>query len=236
MNARATPWRETDVWPPQSTVMQRWYAGPQHGLVPHAPDGGSDIDTYAVDYAHGTGRTTRWTTSMGGPVHYGDRAEADRHLLCYTSAPLAAPLRISGEALVTLQVASTHDDAAFIVYLEHVAPDGRVRYVTEGHLRALHRGRATAPPPFLQAGPPRSFTRADLKPLVPGEVTEISFALLPTSVQFHPGDRIRIALAGADADSFARVPAHGEPVWTVHRSAVHATCIALPVHTDRSPA
>jgi len=90
--------------------------------------------------------------------------------------------------------------------------------------------------PYVQAGPPRSFRRADTAPLVPGEVTEICFALLPTSVQFHPGDRIRIALAGADADSFARVPPSGSPAWTVHRSARHATFIDLPVHTDRSPA
>jgi putative CocE/NonD family hydrolase len=233
MNCRKTPWLETPVWPPQGTVVQRWYAGAQGGLVPHQPAEAAASDSYTVDFGHGTGRSTRWTTSMGGPVHYADRADADRRLLCYTSAPLAAALRITGEALVTLHVASTHHDAAFIVYLEHVAPDGRVRYVTEGQLRALHRGRATEPPPFVQAGPPRSFRRADTAPLVPGAPTEIVFALLPTSVQFHPGDRIRIALAGADADSFERVPESGQPVWTVHRSALHATCIDLPVHTHR---
>ena len=168
---------------------------------------------------------------MSGPVHYADRADSDRRLLTYTSAPLADDLCITGEALVTLHLSSTHDDAAFIVYLEHVSPDGHVRYVTEGELRAMHRRVAAERLPYVQAGPARSFRRQDLLPLTPGEITEIRFALMPTSVQFHAGDRIRIAIAGADADSFARVPANADPTWTVHRSALHATCIDLPIHT-----
>ena len=34
--------------------------------------------------------------------------------------------------MVTLHLASTEADGAFIVYLEDVAPDGTVRYITEG--------------------------------------------------------------------------------------------------------
>ncbi len=233
MNVRdaSQAWRQTAVWPPVDVTMQRWFAAADGQLVQQSPTDQEASDFYKVDFEHGTGRTTRWTTSMGGPVHYADRAAADRRLLTYTSAPLPSDLRITGEALVTLQVSSTHDDAAFIVYLEHVAPDGHVRYVTEGQLRALHRRVAEVKLPYLQAGPARSFRRQDCSPLTPGEITEIRFALMPTSVQFHAGDRIRIAIAGADADSFERVPADANPTWTVHRSTSHATCIDLPIHT-----
>jgi putative CocE/NonD family hydrolase len=231
MNARppSSQWRTTTVWPPAGTRLQRLYAAAAGALSAQAPADEQAGDRYEVDFTHGTGRSTRWTTSMSGPVHYPDRADADRRLLTYTSAPLESGLCITGEALVTLHVESSREDAAFIVYLEHVAADGRVRYLTEGQLRGVHRREATAPVPFVQAGPPRSFKRADRQALVPGEVTTLSFALLPTSVQFHAGDRIRIAIAGADADSFARVPAEGPAVWTLHRSRLHATCIDLPI-------
>jgi putative CocE/NonD family hydrolase len=227
--AAQAAWRETMVWPPQGTQVQRWFAAADGALSAQAPQDDAAGDHYAVDFAHGSGRSTRWTTSMSGPVHYPDRAEADRRLRTYTSAPLATALCITGEAIVHLHITCSRNDAAFIVYLEHLDPDGRVRYLTEGQLRAVHRRVATAPVPFVQAGPPRSFRRSDWQPLVPGALTSVSFALLPTSVQFRAGDRIRIAIAGADADSFARVPADGPAAWTVHRSRLHATCIDLPI-------
>ena len=66
-------------------------------------------------------------------------------------------------------------------------------------------------------------------PLVPGEVAELSFALLPISVLVRKGRRIRIAIAGADKDTFARVPEKGIPTITVARNSLHASYIDLPV-------
>ena len=234
MNVRdpATAWRESDVWPPAGTKRQTWYAGPGGRLTPHAPTAVDASDTYQVAFEHRTGQQTRWSTSMGGPVRYPNRAEEDRRLLCWTSAPLESDLCVTGEALLTLYVSCTTEDAAFIAYLEHVAPDGHVRYVTEGGLRAIHRATPKRPVPYSQAGPPRSFRREDLQPLIPHEPTEIVFALLPTSVVFRAGDCIRLALAGADADSFARIPAHGASEWIVHRSATRATRIELPAQSS----
>jgi predicted acyl esterase len=65
--------------------------------------------------------------------------------------------------------------------------------------------------------------------MVPGETTEVTFALLPTSVLFRRGHRIRISIGGADADTFARIPAEGTPVWTLERSPARASHVVLPV-------
>ena len=65
--------------------------------------------------------------------------------------------------------------------------------------------------------------------MVPGEVAEVTFALHPTSVLFRRGHRIRIAIAGADADTFARIPAEGMPLWTVEIGPSRASHIMLPV-------
>jgi predicted acyl esterase len=65
-------------------------------------------------------------------------------------------------------------------------------------------------------------------PLVPGEVTELTFGLLPTSVLIKKSHRIRIAIAGHDKDTFARIPAEGNPNITVARNKIHASFIVLP--------
>ncbi len=63
----------------------------------------------------------------------------------------------------------------------------------------------------------------------PGGLEEVTFALLPTSVLFRAGHRIRIAIGGADADTFARVPAEGTPVYTIERGPAYPSHVVLPV-------
>jgi uncharacterized protein len=78
-------------------------------------------------------------------------------------------------------------------------------------------------------GPYHSFRRADGEPLAPGRLAELRFGLLPTSVLIRKGHRIRVAIAGADSGTFARIPATGNPVITVARSNTHASAIDLPI-------
>lgn len=115
------------------------------------------------------------------------------------------------------------------MYLEDVAPDGRVTYITEGILRAIHRKISPEEPPYVHLGPYHSFTRADAEPLVPGEITEISFNLYATSALISKGHRIRIALAGHDASIFARYPEEGTPVWTLQHNSLYPSNIELPM-------
>jgi hypothetical protein len=58
---------------------------------------------------------------------------------------------------------------------------------------------------------------------------DVVFALLPTSVLFRAGHRIRIAIGGMDADTFARIPSDGTPVYTVERGPEYPSHITLPV-------
>jgi len=122
-----------------------------------------------------------------------------------------------------------HGDGAFHVYLEDVAPDGRVTYVTEGILRAIHRQVSDEEPLYAVLGPYHSFERADAAPLVPGEVAEIRFNLYATSVLVREGHRIRIAVAGHDASPFARYPAEGTPVLSVQRNNIYPSHVELPM-------
>ncbi|HJU64323.1 MAG TPA: CocE/NonD family hydrolase [Gemmatimonadaceae bacterium] len=228
-------WKKTAVWPIPGTRQERFHLDSAGTLSRSAP-ARAGSDRYRVDFDVTTGVRNRWYTQMGGSdVVYEERSAIDRRLLSYTSAPLSRDIEVTGHPLVTLRVSSTHTDGNFIVYLEDVAPDGRVTYVTEGHLRALHRKLSNDPPPYRTPYPYRSFARKDAEPLVPGELATLTFPLLPTSVLFRRGHRIRISLAGADRDSFKRLPTaqQGDVTITVARGGDQPSYIELPVVPSR---
>lgn len=227
-------WHHTSSWPIGGTTAQRWFLASSGALRTNPPaDGGTD--RYTVEYAAGTGSNTRWSTQLGGSdVCYGDRREADSLLLTYTSPPLVRDMEITGHPLVELFVASTHADGALIAYLEAVAPDGRVIMITEGQLRLIHRRESVDPPPYPMFGPHHSFERQDARPMVPGEIAGISFAMLPTSVRIPKGHCLRLAIAGHDRDCFFRYPAAGTPTLDVFRGDVHPSSVTLPV-VNRPP-
>jgi uncharacterized protein len=223
-------WKTTKVWPLPEAKIQRWYFAADNGLSQSAPAAQSGADKYTVDFDTTTGTKNRWYTQLGGgDVVYPDRAEVDKRLLTYTSAPLDADTEITGHPVVTLQVASTATDGAFIVYLEDVDENGRVTYITEGLLRAIHRKISSEPQPYKLPIPYHSFKRKDAQPLVAGQTAEITFGLYPTSVLIKKGHRIRVAIAGADKDTFVRAPAEGTPVITFARNKRLASFIDLPV-------
>lgn len=222
-------WKAADTWPPRSQAVA-FYLAANHALTTTPPADAEAGDSYEVDYSHGTGPQSRWDSAIGGRfVAYPDRATQDAKLLVYESAPLARDTEVTGHPVVSLHVTSTKEDGASFVYLEDVDREGNVAYVTEGQLRALHRRVSTVDPPHTQLGPSHSFTRADGHALVPGEAAELSFGLLPTSYRFRQGHRIRVAVAGADKDHFALIPADGPPRIRVHRDAARPSRVVLPV-------
>lgn len=232
----AGTWKTTSVWPLPTTQMQRMYFGAGNSLTAAAPTARDTVDSYKVDFTTTTGKTNRWQTQMGGDdVIYGNRKMQTSKLLSYVSAALTEATEITGHPVVTLHVASTLSDGAFHIYLEDVAPDGSVRYLTEGVLRGSRRKVSAGAAPYWQAGPYHSLRRADYLPMVPGEMTELAFALFPTSALIKPGHKIRISIAGADKDFYARVPEKGDPVWTVSTGANAPSFIDLPVIPATKP-
>jgi hypothetical protein len=213
-------WKLADDWPPAAqTLSLHLAAGRALAAGPPAPGG---EDRYRVDLAAGTGPRSRWRSLMGerGPIEYPDRRERDALLLVYDGPPLERALEVTGHPRLVLWLAVDADDTDVFAYLEDVAPGGRVDYVTEGQLRALHRA--------LGPAGTRSFERGAARPLPPGEVSELSFELLPTSYRFEAGHRVRLALAGADADHFALRPGP-PPEWRVQRGTRWPSRLELPV-------
>jgi putative CocE/NonD family hydrolase len=216
-------WRETTCWPPEGTRRTRWWATDTAGLGEMPTSG---VLEHLVNDSATTGAdTNRWATQLGGSaVVYDDRREQDQRLLCWTSSPLAEATLVVGAPSVGVRLAVSTTDAALHAYLEAVTPDGSVHYLTEGELRLRHRSLATPAPGAAE--PFHAHTADTARDLEPGVVEQVELSLLPLAVEVPAGHRLRLALAGADAGTFVRIPARGPVTWTVH---CDGTWLELPI-------
>lgn len=222
-------WKVTNTWPIAGTHAVRWFFGENNSLSTREPDAKSTEDRYTINFEATSGAKNRWHTQVGGEVNYPDRVDEDKKLLTYTSEPLEADVEITGHPIVDLFVTSTHTDGAFYVYLEVIDEKGKVTYLTEGELRALHRRISPEPNPTKLPIPYHSFRQKDAMPLLPGQVAELKFALQPISVLVKKGQRLRVAIAGHDKDTFIRIPAEGTPTIAVQRNRRGLSSIELPI-------
>ena len=222
-------WKETDTWPVPGTETLRLYLGEGGALTSEAPATTQGEDAYVVDFEARTSTDPRWLGPLFGDTWYGSQTVEDRKRLVYESARLQADLEVTGYPVVTLHLSSTDPDGAVMVYLEDVDPLDRVRYVTEGVLRVIHRKTGEDSAEWSPPVPYHSFRSDDAEPMVPGEVAELAFGLEPTSVLFREGHRIRIAIAGHDAAVFRRIPATGSPELRIQRNSTYPSFIELPV-------
>lgn len=224
----AGEFRETAVWPPEGVADETYYLSADNALA--AEPGAAGVDVYEVDFEAGTGEATRWSTQFGTPPAYPDRAEADQALIVYDSAPFTHAMEIAGTPVITLRLASATADPAVHVYLEDVAPDGRVSYLTEGLFRAIHRAPADPADMAFDMGPaPHSYRRADALPVTPGEVMELEFALFPVAARIEAGHSLRVAIAGTDASYFRRYSEGEAEVFDIHRGGAQASAITVPM-------
>ena len=222
-------WKKTNVWPPEGHSKKRWYLSENNTLSNTIPQLDSGADSYRINFTATTGRLNRWWTLLAQPIDYSGRAKAEKKLLTYTSLPVEEDMEITGNPIVTLFLDSTHEDGAIHVYLDDVDEKGKITYITDGQLRVIHRKISKETPPYKIMVPYHSYKKKDAEPLVPGEIAKIKFGLYATSVLIRKGHRIRIAIAGADKDTFARYPADVRPTITVHRNNKYASYIELPL-------
>jgi len=221
----ARSFRTTDVWPPRGVTSTPFYFE-DNGALARAPSREIQArDRYEVDFNASTGEATRWTTQIGAPAAYGDRRNSG--LLSYTSAPFTQDMELVGQPAVRLFVSSETADPAFFVYLEDVAPDGRVTYLTEGLFRAIHRRERSRRLPHAQTAPAHSFARRDAEPMPVGEIQEVAFTTFPVAALLRVGHRLRVSIAGADVSAFRRYSEGRADAFEIERSAARPSNISV---------
>jgi hypothetical protein len=231
-------WRSAEQWPLPGERRAAYYfaAGPSGSstsrndgtLGTGRPVGGrAAADTQVLDTTTSSGPANRWTAGHGHPPGYPDMAPNDAKGWTYTTAPLAERLEVTGHPVAHLWITADTTDADVYVYLEEVEPSGRSNFVTDGQLRASRSrlGRA----PYHKFGLPYLSQRAGDPPirLSPTRPTELVVELLPTSVYFREGHRLRVTVTGRDGHTFPG-PARASRI-TLHRSAAHPSRVELPI-------
>ncbi len=212
-------WKSAPDWPPAGFSTKSFFLSDNHLLAEnagHSPTNDLSTASYQVDFSAGTGNTARWNSPYNpnkNPIQYLDRAEADKKLLVYETAPLPCDTEVTGEPELSLSFSSSSNYAKIFVYLESSAD--KIRYLSEGLSDALHRKNS----------PDQSFLRKDALPIVPNEKMNLSIRLLPVSYRFHAGERIRLAIGGADKDHFY----FENPAQTVYQIQAGESFIKLPI-------
>jgi putative CocE/NonD family hydrolase len=219
-------WQTVGSWPPPGASVHTWYlASP--GRLASEPGPARDL-RHVVDPAATTGPTNRWLAiDQGRGAAYAARRQADEAVLTFTSEPLPADLQIAGFPVVSLHLATSGSDGAIYAYLEDVAPDGEVTYMTEGCLR-LTRRATPGPAEPTRLGVPRSFARADRLAVEPGQDLDLAVELLPIAARLRAGHKFRVTLGGHDAACFDR---YGAPDETFTIELGEHSILDLPVLT-----
>jgi len=219
-------WRTVSSWPPRGAGVRSWYLASPGRLAPE-PGPATDL-RHVVDPAAATGPTNRWlAVDLGRGAAYAARRQADEALLSFTSEPLAADLHVAGFPAVSLRLATSGSDGAIYAYLEDVAPDGDVSYVTEGCLRFVHRATTGRAEP-TRLGVPRSFARADRLAVEARRDLDLAVELLPIAARFRAGHKIGVTLGGHDAACFDR---YGPPDATFTVRLGEDSTLDLPILT-----
>jgi putative CocE/NonD family hydrolase len=202
-------WRASAKWPLAEEKRVPYYLG-EKSLGETAPTDASAKDDFETQYD-----VTPMNLASKG--------------LSYETAPLTKAVRVTGHPVAELWVSSTATDGDFVATLQDVAPDGTTTsYNMHGRLRASLRKEA--PAPYENLGLPyHPMNEADVQPLVPGEAVQLRFDLLPISIRFKEGHKIRLVLTFSDAATARLMP---PPTVTIHRSATQASSIVLPTIDD----
>lgn len=202
----AEEYRSASAWPLPNSRNERWSLSPEGQLSPEPQACEPQSLSYTCNYQIGTGGGSRWNSLTGlfryeDTIAYPERSACNANMRCFDSQPLKEALEITGHALVNLRVSSPDSaDLMLFVYLEDIAPDGRVQYITEGQLRLAHR--PTQEPLYKYPGVAYSFLRKDMKPLRANELLDVPINFLPISYRLGAGHRLRLSVGAADKDHF----------------------------------
>jgi predicted acyl esterase len=232
-----------DSWPAPEAEPTTWYLQPDGLLDPTEPTTTDDDPGAMVSYDQDPTQADR-TTLPGDavdaafealpPYEWEQPDEGD--LVSWMTAPLAEDTTLLGTSRADLWLASTADDTDLEVTVTEVREDGTEFLVQSGWQRA--GARALDGDLSTEIRPVATFDAADEKPLVPGELTEVSVEIFPVAHVFRAGSSIRITVDSPGGNrarwQFATIEQAGK-VNTVATSAEHPSRLTMPFVSVEAP-
>lgn len=225
-------WKNTDQWPPKTSKTLDYYLSASNKLSTTQSQEENAFDKYTIDTTAQTGDDSRWKSVIGmleTPVVYPDLVENIKKHIVYQTEPLESNIIISGHPIAHLNISSSEPDGNFHVYLEEVAPDGTVRYITEGLIRGIHRKvSGSGDCPYTDAVLCHTYLQNDGELMEIDQAEELVIDLLPISYKVPKGHQLMLSLAGADQSHFELMH-KAVPEWKIHRGKKLNSYISLPI-------
>ena len=148
--------------------------------------------------------------------------EARSDVLMYVTPPLASDVEVTGPISLTLWASTDAPDTDFTGKLVDIFPDGYSRNLTDGIIRARYKDGTD-----------------QARPITPGEPTEYTINLWPTSNLFKAGHRIGLEVSSSNFPRFDRNLNTGHElgedaemrpaVQTIFHDAEHPSRVTLPI-------
>jgi uncharacterized protein len=205
-------WVAEPGWPTDGVQPRSFALAPGRLLAPESPrPEGSDRPLRLrspIGVGHEAGR---WFPYAGEPDLPGPQNDADGGSLTFDTEPLMERLEVLGEPVVRLRVAADRPLANVTVRLADVDRDGRSTRVTYGVANLAHRD-----------------SRAEPRPLAPGEAVDVEIPLKHVAQAFPAGHRVRVSVS---TDYWPVVWPAPEPVAITLRPS--ASELLLPVRPAR---
>jgi len=218
-------WIDDDTWPPSNADYQNWYVG-DDGSLSRSQSSGNGQAQFVYDPENPVptvgGANSHFFPENLGPKDQriiGDRAD----VLEYTSEPLTSDMIIAGPITAVVYAATTGKDTDFTAKLSVIRPDGFIRNVEDGIVRARFLFDGTDSTGYV----------------VPGDVNEYRIDCGATALAVKAGERLRLSISSSNFPKYDRNPNTGaDPFYatdfipatqTVYFSNEYPTHVVVPV-------
>ncbi len=232
-------WRTADSWPIEGARTEDFFLHPGSGdgngvsvndgrlAAGQGAPKKEGADALTIDYklAPPQGDHSPFSSKAGPGKPFN---EWDAHTLTYTTAPLEKDLEVVGHPVLRLHVSSSGPDADITVHIEDVDPAGVSTFVTRRAIRVSHR-HTEDPPGYWFDLPWHPHTEATVAPIPSGKTVEVALDFMPTAYRFRAGHRIRLNVAGSDADYILSAGIDPPKSISVHHGGAHQSRLSLPV-------
>ena len=223
-------WRKYDAWPPRAAEKKTLYFHAKGGLSFEPPTveeaAAGSFDEYTSDPAHPVPFVDYTTDTVPQRYMVDDQRFASRRpdVLVYETEALKEDVTIAGPIAPRLRIASSTNDADFVVKLIDVYPND----YPDGPDASTGNKRILSAPPLLMGGyqqllrgePMRAKFRASWErpsALKPGQMTEVNFTMPDLDHTFRQGHRIMVQvqsswfpLVDRNPQTFVDIP-HASP-------------------------
>ncbi len=168
-------WRHYDSWPVAGTEKRKFYLAENEKISFEEPS--ASEFTYISDPKHPVPFMENTADGFDRTFMVADQRFAVRRtdVLTFATDTLTEPLHVAGPLNASLKVSMTSTDADMIVKLVDVRPDGSHILIRHGIMPARFRDGLNVS-----------------RPMIPGEIADITFMLNDINHIFMPGHRLEI--------------------------------------------